>query len=227
MRNSDTNNPNSNIVIAFPGQQPKRLSASTGSSAKTGPCALSSGEADKIPKFRISGSRRHATMTYCSEIAGRLEILTTKGNPTPELIDKLAPGLVRNILRRVESGDCAKASLPKPLMRRLDLMCQFKHPAALIIQDWVDGKRAFLPTNLQTIADYSTCAVGGKVMSTISKRVSKYLIARQKRAARLKAFGEALDAGILERHPTRCRPSTAGQSGNLTEGTAAHSCPVM
>jgi hypothetical protein len=53
---------------------------------------------------------------------------------------------------------CTKANLPKPLKRRLDLMCQFKHPAALIIQDWVDGKRAFLPTNLQTIADYSTCS---------------------------------------------------------------------
>lgn len=36
-------------------------------------------------------------------------------------------------------------------------------------------------------------------MGTISKRVSKYLIARQQRAARLNAFGKALDAGILER----------------------------
>lgn len=38
-------------------------------------------------------------------------------------------------------------------------------------------------------------------MSTISKRVSKYLISRQKRAARLNAYGNALDAGILERLP--------------------------
>ena len=35
-------------------------------------------------------------------------------------------------------------------------------------------------------------------MSKISKRVSKYLIARLKRAARLEAFGRAMDAGILE-----------------------------
>lgn len=35
-------------------------------------------------------------------------------------------------------------------------------------------------------------------MSKISKRVSNYLIARQQRAARLEAFGRALDAGILE-----------------------------
>jgi hypothetical protein len=57
-------------------------------------------------------------------------------------------------------------------------------------------------------------------MSMISKRVSKHLIARQKRAARLKAFSEALDAGILE-----CRSIGAtehcGAFWELTEGTAA------
>jgi cell division protease FtsH len=42
---------------------------------------------------------------------------------------------------------------------------------------------------------------GGKVMSKISKRVSKYLISRLKRAARLEAFGQAMDAGILESQP--------------------------
>ncbi|MCY0149313.1 AAA family ATPase [Hoeflea sp. G2-23] len=38
-------------------------------------------------------------------------------------------------------------------------------------------------------------------MSKINKRVSKYLIARLKRAARLKSFGQAMDAGILESQP--------------------------
>jgi hypothetical protein len=67
----------------------------------------------------------------------------------------------------------------------------------------------FLPANLQTIADYSTCAVGGKVMSTISKRVSKYLIARQQRAARLEAFGRPWMLAFL--NVSRLgEPSTAG-----------------
>ena len=39
------------------------------------------------------------------------------------------------------------------------------------------------------------------MMSKISKRVSKYLISRQQRAARLEAFGHAMDAGILESQP--------------------------
>jgi hypothetical protein len=67
-------------------------------------------------------------------------------------------------------------------------MCHFKHPAALIIQDWLDGNRGSCPPTsrqLQTIPPVP----GGKVMSTISKRVSKYLIARQQRAARLKPLG--------------------------------------
>jgi hypothetical protein len=146
--------------------------------------------ADKILiQVIVSASAADTPRDVLQRHRRQIEILTTKGNPTPELIDKLAPGLVRNILRRAGAGDCAKANLPKPLKRRLDLMCQFKHPAALIIQDWLDGNRAFLPTNLQTIADYSTCCRGAKVMSKISKRVSKYLIARQQRAARLEAFG--------------------------------------
>lgn len=84
--------------------------------------------------------------------------MSLKGNPTPELIDEMAPGLVRNILRHAGSGDVGKAELPKNLKRRLDLMCRFNHPAALILNDWLDGNRRFLPTNIQTIADYSTCA---------------------------------------------------------------------
>lgn len=38
-------------------------------------------------------------------------------------------------------------------------------------------------------------------MSKFSKRISKYLLARQQRAARLEAFGRAMDAGILGSQP--------------------------
>jgi hypothetical protein len=158
MRNSDPNNPNSNIIV-FPKQQPKRLSGST-----LHPQQPAMRSRKGKPGKTQSRSRGRASMAddLLQRNRRRLEILTTKGNPTPELIDALAPGLVRNILRRVESGECTKTSLPKPLKRRLDLMCQFKHPAALIVKDWLDGNRRFLPANLQTIADYATCAVEEK-----------------------------------------------------------------
>jgi hypothetical protein len=97
-------------------------------------------------------------------------------------------------------------------------MCQFKHPAALIIKDWLDGNRAFLPANsrqLQTIPPVP----GGKVMSKISKRVSKYLIARQQRAARLKPLGRPWMLAFLKVSRS-VRPSTA-VVWKLTEETAA------
>ncbi|WP_375590281.1 hypothetical protein ABWH89_05705 [Hoeflea alexandrii] len=154
MRKSDPNTPNSNI-ISFPKQQPKRHS---------GPTVHPQQPATRTPKRKQGKTKSrlqgHGSTTndVLQRHRRRVEILTNKGNPTPELIDELAPGLVRNILRRVGSGQCTKTNLPKPLMRRLDLMCQFKHPAALIVKDWLDGNRRFLPANLQTIAEYSTCA---------------------------------------------------------------------
>jgi cell division protease FtsH len=58
-------------------------------------------------------------------------------------------------------------------------------------------------------------------MGTISKRVSKYLIARQQRAARLNAFGKALDAGILER-TLLGETEHSGAVWKLAAETAAH-----
>lgn len=155
MRKSDPNTRNNN-VIAFPKHQSKRLS---------GPTVYPQQPATRTPKQKQgkSQSRLQGHGSTASDVLQRnrrrLEILTNKGSPTPELIDELAPGLVRNILRRVGSGECTKANLPKPLRRQLDLMCQFRHPAALIISDWLDGNRRFLPANIQTIAEYSTCTV--------------------------------------------------------------------
>ncbi|GAB5460213.1 hypothetical protein [Hoeflea alexandrii] len=153
MRKSDPNTRNNN-VITFPKQPRKRLS---GAAVQPQQPAMRS----RKRKQGKSKSRLHSYDRPADDMLQRnrrrVEILTNKGNPTPELIDELAPGFVRNILRRVGSGECTKANLPKPLKRRLDLMCSFKHPAALIVKDWLDGNRRFLPSNLQTIAEYSTC----------------------------------------------------------------------
>lgn len=160
MRNSDPNTRNNN-VIAFPKHQPKRLSGSTLHPQQ--PAMRSrKGKPGKSQSRSQPPVHTSTAEDVLQRNRQRLEILTNKGNPTPELIDELAPGLVLNVLRRVESGECTKDTLPKPLKRRLDLMCSFKHPAALIIKDWLDGNRRFLPANIQTIADYSTCAAEEK-----------------------------------------------------------------
>tara|TARA_R110002020_G_scaffold116694_1_gene267311 strand:+ start:8978 stop:9259 length:282 start_codon:yes stop_codon:yes gene_type:complete len=81
--------------------------------------------------------------------------MSQKGNPTAELIDEMAPRTIGRILSLVASDSSRKVRLPKHLRSRLDLMCQFRHPAALMLRDWLDGKRQLLPANFKTIADYS------------------------------------------------------------------------
>jgi len=154
MRKSDPTTTDN--VIAFPKQQKKHPSATRGHPQTRVPRRRKRRQGIASSQFLLPVHTSTAD-DVLQRHRRRVEILTKKGNPTPELIDELAPGLVRNILRRVGSGECAKANLPKPLRRRLDLMCQFRHPAALILNDWLNGNRRSLPGNLQTIADYSTC----------------------------------------------------------------------
>jgi hypothetical protein len=157
MRKSDptiTNN-----VIPFPKRPPNRSSAAMASSphslGQTAGCRQYKSPSPFQPPLKPT-----VALESPNPVHQQLALLAVvfKGNLTPELIDEMAPELVRNILRRARSGDTEKAELPKHLKRRLDLMCHFKHPAALIINDWLDGNRRFLPANIETIADYSTCA---------------------------------------------------------------------
>lgn len=84
--------------------------------------------------------------------------MSETGNPTAEHIDEMAPRTIGRILSLVASDSSRKGKLPKHLRSRLDLMCQFRHPAALMLRDWIDGKRRFLPANFKTIADHSCSA---------------------------------------------------------------------
>lgn len=157
MRKSDptiTNN-----VIPFPKRPKNRSSATVASSpqsvGQTAGCRQYKSSSPFQPPLKPTAALRRPNPVH-QQLA--LLAMVFKDNPTPDLIDETAPALVRNILSRAGSGGFGKANLPEHLMRRLDLMCHFKHPAALILKDWLDGNRRFLPANIQTIADYSTCA---------------------------------------------------------------------
>jgi len=77
--------------------------------------------------------------------------------PSPELADEVALRTVRQILHRAGTGEAGKVRLPKLVQSNLDLMCRYKHPVGLILRDWLNGNRRFLPANFQTLVDYSTC----------------------------------------------------------------------
>jgi hypothetical protein len=44
-----------------------------------------------------------------------------------------------------------KVKLRRLVKENLDLMCRFNHPVGLILRDWLDGNRRFLPANFQTL----------------------------------------------------------------------------
>ena len=76
---------------------------------------------------------------------------------SPERADEVAAWTVRQALRYAGQGEADKTSLPPLVRRNLDLMCAYRHPVGLILRDWLDGNRRFLPANFKTLVEYSTC----------------------------------------------------------------------
>jgi len=113
---------------------------------------------DKIQALLNSPNRE----AIIAENRRHFEFITSCGKPTPESVDTAAPRLVRKILSLVGPDKTLKKSdLSRMYRRQLDLLCEFKHPAALIIRDWLDDNSRLLPDNLETIAEYSSCAPEG------------------------------------------------------------------
>jgi len=110
-------------------------------------------------KFRKSNAGHKASRPHdLAQTKLQMLAMACKGMPpTAELVDETAPRTVRQILRRAGTGDAGKIRLPKLVQANLNLMCEFKHPVGLILRDWLDGNRRFLPANFQTIVDHSTC----------------------------------------------------------------------
>ena len=128
---------------------------------------------DNILQFRLRGqSRPQSSQELCSEPvqtpssqtttsiaqpsftpeqnAEYVRVLASKGNPTQELVDECAPSIVRRIIKHVRMHDRLKnhlsKTLPRVLRRQLQLLCDFDHPAGIILRDWLD-------VNLDTLPD--------------------------------------------------------------------------
>ena len=88
----------------------------------------------------------------------KVRIMGTKRPPdSPELADAVAVWTARQILRQANSGRAPKVKLRRLVKENIDLMCRFNHPVGLILRDWLNGNRRFLPSNFQTLVEYSTC----------------------------------------------------------------------
>jgi len=146
MRKSNPTTPNNNVV-------PFRKKADVQRS--TEPMSASRKQAPDISSKKPKSNSKAQSL---AEIELEILVMSCDGNPTPDLVDEMAPSTVQKIILRAGIAEADKARLPKHLQRRLELLCRFKHPAGLILKDWLDGNRRFLPANFQTIADYSACS---------------------------------------------------------------------
>ncbi|WP_156174590.1 hypothetical protein [Hoeflea sp. IMCC20628] len=146
MCKSNTYPPNTNVV-PFPQNADVQHHAGPMSTSRKQPPATKS----RKPK----PSRKAQSP---AEIELEILAMSCDGNPTPDLVDDIAPSTVRKIVDHAGAVEAGNTRLPRRLQRRLELLCRFKHPAGLILKGWLDGNRRFLPANFQTIADYSACS---------------------------------------------------------------------
>jgi hypothetical protein len=93
----------------------------------------------------------------------KVRIMGLKRPPdSPELADAVAVWTARQVLRQAASGKVPRVKLRRLVKENLDLMCRFKHPVGLILRDWLDGNRRFLPANFPTLVEYSSCVEESK-----------------------------------------------------------------
>lgn len=131
---------------------------------------------DNILQFRLRGhSRPQPSQKPCSEPmqtpstqtttsiaqpsftpeqnAEYVRLLTSKGSPTRELVDECAPSIIRRVLRHVRKrsrpNNHLPKTLPRVLSRQLQLLCDFDHPAGIVLRDWLDGKLHALPDGFE------------------------------------------------------------------------------
>ena len=131
---------------------------------------------DNILQFRLRGQSRPLSLQKpCSEPvqtpstqttksiaqpsftpeqnAEYVRLLASKGNPTKELVDECAPAIVRRIVKHVRKrcrpNNQFPATLPKILGRQVQLLCDFDHPAGIILRDWLDGNLDVLPDGFE------------------------------------------------------------------------------
>ena len=113
------------------------------------------------PSFRFQQSVQDGPSqdmpTHVHQQRAILEMAFKRKPDSPERADEVTAWTVRQVLRRAGSGEAAKTWLPPLVRKNLDLMCAYNHPVGLILRDWLDGNRRFLPANFQTLVEYSSC----------------------------------------------------------------------
>ncbi len=158
-------------IIPFPKPAPKSLSSASAhpsatpvdpgdaTSARSPTSRRSNQVMDRTTSDRRRGqTNRVLTAKEQARNQEKVRIMGLKRPPdSPELADAVAVWTARQVLRQATSGKATRGKLRPLVKENLDLMCRFNHPVGLILRDWLDGNRRFLPANFQTLVEYSTC----------------------------------------------------------------------
>lgn len=82
-----------------------------------------------------------------------MQLLSYKPTPSYALAEVKAAETIRKVLRFAKVNDKGNRTVYPSIQRDVDLMCEFKHPIGLMLQDWLDGNRQFLPDDITSIAE--------------------------------------------------------------------------
>lgn len=91
-----------------------------------------------------------------------LQLFSHERIPSYVLADELAAQTISRVIHHAKANDTGQKKVLPSVQRDVDLMCQFKHPVGLMLQDWLDGNRHFLPDDFTSIATSSERAEEAK-----------------------------------------------------------------
>lgn len=84
-----------------------------------------------------------------------IQLLSYEPTPCYALAEEKATETIRRVLRFAKVNNSGNRTVYPSIQRDVDLMCEFKHPIGLMLQDWLDGNRQFLPDDITSIAETS------------------------------------------------------------------------
>lgn len=81
-----------------------------------------------------------------------MQFLSYEPTPCYALAEEKAAETIRKVLRHAKVNDKGNRRVYPSIQRDVDLMCEFNHPIGLMLQDWLDGNRRFLPDDITSMA---------------------------------------------------------------------------
>lgn len=91
-----------------------------------------------------------------------IQFLSYKPTISYALAEDKAAETIRRVLRFAKVDDKGNRTVCRSIQRDVDFMCEFKHPVGLMLSEWLNGNRRFLPDDITSMAKLSLSSEGVK-----------------------------------------------------------------